>query len=325
MNPKLFDVKVVQIRQLTPRVREYLLTTANGAPLPTWTAGAHIALHLTSPTRGLVVRHYSLIGGSGLQDDPPNTYRIAVQREEHGFGSNLIHETFKAGTTLRIGPPVNSFALDRSAPKVLLLAGGIGITPLVPMARSLLRRKRSFQMVYSGRSVDQMAFAQSLKEMCGEVLQLQCSDTDGMLDIKKLLAAQDLDTQVYVCGPTPFINAAIDAAKSLKWEEGRLRSEAFISSVLAGDTPFKVSLQRSGRDVEVRGDESLLDALSNARIPVFWDCRKGECGLCATKVVSHDGELQHRDRYLTDEEKQQGQSMCLCVSRTNGKHLVLDL
>lgn len=325
MNPKLFDVKVVQIRQLTPRVREYLLTSANGTALPAWTAGAHIALHLTSPIRGLVVRHYSLIGGGELQNDSPNTYRIAVQREEHGFGSNLIHETFKAGSALRIGPPVNSFALDRSASKVLLLAGGIGITPLVPMARSLLRRKRSFQMVYSGRSLDQMAYAQALQEMCGEAMQLQCSDTDGTLDIKKLLAEQASDTQAYVCGPTPFINAAIDAAKSLKWEDGRLRSEAFISSVLAGDKPFKVSLQRSGCDVEVRGDESLLDALSNARIPVFWDCRKGECGLCATKVVSYDGELQHRDRYLTDEEKQQGQSMCLCVSRTNGKHLVLEL
>jgi ferredoxin-NADP reductase len=325
MNPKLFDVQVTQVRPLTPRVREYLLSTVNGAPLPTWTAGAHIALHLTSPTRGLVVRHYSLIGGDGLQDDPPHTCRIAVQREEQGFGSNLIHETFKVGTTLRIGPPVNSFALDRDASKVLLLAGGIGITPLVPMARSLLRRKRAFQLVYSGRSVEQMAYARTLQDMCGAALRLQCSDTDGMLDIQALLAQQDADTQVYVCGPTPFINAAIQAARNLGWAEGRLRSEAFISSVQAGDTPFKVLLQRSGREVQVRGDESLLDALSHARVPVFWDCRKGECGLCATRVLSHDGELQHRDRYLTAEEKLQGQSMCLCVSRTHGQSLVLDL
>jgi ferredoxin-NADP reductase len=325
MNPKLFDGKVQQVRQLTPRVREYQLTTADGSPLPAWTAGAHIALHLTSPTRGLVVRHYSLIGGDGLRDDPPNTYRIAVQREEHGFGSNLIHETFKTGTPLRMGPPVNSFALDRDASKVLLLAGGIGITPLVPMARSLLRRKRTFQVVYSGRCVEQMAYTQPLKALCGDALRLQCSDSDGVLDIPALLAQQDADTQVYVCGPTPFINAAIAAAQALGWAEGRLRSEAFISSVLPGDTPFKVLLKKTGREVQVRSDESLLDALSQARVPVFWDCRKGECGLCVTKVLSHDGELQHRDRYLTDEEKTQGQSMCLCVSRTNGQSLVLDL
>ena len=325
MNPKLFDVKVAQVKQLTPRVREYLLTSADGSALPTWTAGAHIALHLTSPIRGLVVRHYSLIGGDGVQDDAPNTYRIAVQREAHGFGSQLIHDSFQPGTTLRIGPPVNSFALDRQAQQVLLLAGGIGITPLVPMARSLLRRKKQFQFVYSGRSIEQMAYAQTLQAMCGDTLQLQCSDTDGMLDIRALLAQQDAQTQVYVCGPTPFIEAAIQAAKSLNWPDDRLRSEAFISSVRAGDTPFKVLLQRSGREVHVRGDESLLDALSHARIPVFWDCRKGECGLCATPVLSHDGALLHRDRYLTDEEKQADQSMCLCVSRTSGTSLVLDL
>lgn len=325
MNPKLFDVQVAQVRQLTPRVREYLLASANGSPLPAWTAGAHIALHLTSPTRGLVVRHYSLIGGDGLQDDPPGTYRIAVQREEQGLGSNLIHETFEAGTALRIGPPVNSFALDREAPRVLLLAGGIGITPLVAMARSLLRRKRAFQFVYSGRNPQQMAYATTLQAMCGPALRLHCSEGDGLLDIPALLAQQDADTQVYVCGPTPFIDAAVQAAQDLGWPEGRLRSEAFISSVRRGDTPFQALLQRSGRAIEVRGDESLLDALSHARVPVFWDCRKGECGLCATKVVSHDGELQHRDRYLTPEEKQQGQSLCLCVSRTNGKSLVLDL
>lgn len=325
MNPKLFDAQVVQVRSLTPRVREYLLATVDGTPLPTWTAGAHIALHLNSPTRGLLVRHYSLVGGDGLRDDRPDTCRIAVQREEHGQGSNLIHETFQVGTRLRMGPPVNSFALDREAAKVLLLAGGIGITPLLPMARSLLRRQRAFQLVYCGRSVAQMAYAQTLQAMCGAALRLQCSDHDGRLDLRALLAQQDADTQVYVCGPTPFIDAALQAAQDLGWPQGRLRSEAFISSVQPGDTPFKVVLNKSGREVEVRSDESLLDALSHARVPVFWDCRKGECGLCATQVIAHDGALQHRDRYLTDEEKQQGRSICLCVSRTQGQSLVLEL
>lgn len=325
MHSKLFHVKVAQIKQLTPRVREYKLTTINGDPLPTWTAGAHLALHLPSPNRGAIIRHYSLIGGDGLQSDAPHTCRIAVQREAHGLGSNLIHETFKVDTSVRIGPPINSFALDRDATKVLLLAGGIGITPLVSMACSLVRRKRSFEMVYSGRSVDHMAYHQSLRDMCGMAIRLHCSNTDGMLDIAALLAQQDDDTQVYVCGPTPFIASATQAAKELGWSHGRLRSEQFTSSVLAGDQPFTVQLKKSGREVMVRSDESVLDAMSNARIPVFWDCRKGECGLCLTKVFSHDGQLQHRDRYLTAEEKQQGQSMCICVSRTNGKSLVLDL
>lgn len=325
MNPKLFEVCVGQVRQLTPRVREYLLTRVDGKALPTWTAGAHIALHLVSPSRGLLIRHYSLIGGDGLLNDPPHAYRIAVQREAHGLGSNWIHESFQVGTRLRIGPPVNGFPLDRSAAKVLLLAGGIGITPLVSMARSLLQRRRPFQMVYCGRSLDQMAYAQTLEEMCGSVLQLHGGDTGPALDIPQLLAAQSADTQVYVCGPTHFIDAAIAAAHSLNWQPEQLCSEAFVSSVMPGDQPFKVSLKRSGRDVSVRADESLLDALSNAQIPVFWDCRKGECGLCATQVLTHDGQLVHRDRYLTDADKQQGQSICLCVSRTTGNTLVLDL
>lgn len=325
MHPKLFDVRVAQVRQLTPRVREYLLATPDGSALPTWTAGAHIALHLTSAARGLTIRHYSLIGGDGLQEDPPHTCRIAVQREAQGWASNLIHESFQVGTAVRIGPPVNSFALDRNASRVLLLAGGIGITPLLPMARSLLRRKRSFAMVYSGRTADQMAYARTLQDMCGAALKLHCSDTEGRLDIASLLARQAPDAQVYVCGPAQFIEAAAQAAKALGWPAGRLRSEAFVSSVQAGDTPFTVRLARTGRQIQVRRDESLLDALGNARIAVFWDCRKGECGLCATKVLSTDGELQHRDRFLTAEEKQQGQSLCLCVSRTSGDSLVLDL
>jgi len=325
MNPKLFDVKVAQVKQLTPRVREYLLCRTSAAALPPWTAGAHIALHLDVPARGLVIRHYALIGGDGLRDDPPNTYRIAVQCEEHGFGSHLIHENLTVGSSLRIGPPVNSFALDRNSEQVLLLAGGIGVTPLIAMARSLLRRNRSFQMIYSGRSIEQMAYSQTLQDMCGSNIRFHCSDSQGRLDIKALFAQLDQATQVYVCGSTAFTKAAIQASQELGWAVGRLRSEAFISSVLPGDTSFQVLLQKSKLEIKVRSDQSLLDALSEVPVPVFWDCRKGECGLCVTKVLAYDGELLHRDRYLTDEDKRQGSSMCLCVSRTSGQRLVLDL
>lgn len=325
MHPKPFEVRVEQIRVLTPRVREYLLTSVNGAALPVATAGAHIALHLLSPERGRLVRHYSLIGGNGMQDDPPHQYRIAVQHETHGMGSSLIHDTFAMGTTLRMGPPVNSFALDHQANTVLLLAAGIGVTPLLPMARSLLRRKRRFRMIYSGRCIDQMAYAHTLKEMCGDALHLHTSQTEGRMDFASVLAQQDADTQAYVCGPASFIDAARQAAQALRWAPERLRSETFVSAVRPGDTAFTAVLKRSGQEVQVRADESLLDALSHARAPVLWDCRKGECGLCATKVLSYEGALCHRDRYLSEEEKQQGQLMCLCVSRTSGQSLVLDL
>jgi vanillate O-demethylase ferredoxin subunit len=325
MNPKLVEMVVCQVRPLTARVREYTLTTAAGTPLPTWSAGAHVALHLRHPVRGGLVRHYSLIGGDGLQNDPPHTYRIAIQREPHGVVSNWVHDTFEVGTTLRAGPPVQAFALDRQAPQVLLLAGGIGITPLVSMARSLVRRHRPFQLVYCGQRPEDMAYTPTLQALCGSALQLHCSDTHGQLDVAQLLAAQTPQTQVYVCGPTGLINACQRSAQALGWPEDRLRSEAFVSPVRPGDTPFVVTLQRSGRQVPVRADESLLDALGNARVPVWWDCRKGECGLCATRVLAHDGELVHRDRYLTEQDRQDNHTLCLCVSRLRGHHLVLDL
>lgn len=325
MNPKLVDMVVRQVRPLTERVREYTLTTVGGTPLPTWSAGAHVALHLQHPIRGGLVRHYSLIGGDGLLDDPPHTYRIAIQREPHGVVSNWVHDTFEVGTPLRAGPPVQAFALDRQAAQVLLLAGGIGITPLVSMAKSLVRRHKPFRLVYVGRQTGDMAYAQPLQDLCGAALQLHASDTDGPLDVAQLLAAQAPQTQVYVCGPTGLIDACQRAVQALGWTDGRLRSEAFVSPIQPGDTPFVVTLQRSGRQVPVRADESLLDALGNARVPLWWDCRKGECGLCATRVLGHDGELVHRDRYLTEQDRQDNNALCLCVSRLRGNHLVLDI
>jgi len=237
----------------------------------------------------------------------------------------LIHDSFAVGTALWVGPPVNSFALDHHASTVLLLAAGIGVTPLLSMTRSLLRRKRRFRMVYSGRSLDQMAYAHILKEMCGDALELHTRQTDGRLDFASVLAQQDTDTQAYVCGPSSFIDAAKQAVQALRWAPERLRSEAFVTAVRPGDTAFEVALKRSNRVVQVRADQSLLDALSHARVPVLWDCRKGECGLCAAKVLSSEGGLFHRDRYLSEEEKKQGHLMCLCVSRTSGQSLVLDL
>lgn len=325
VRPKLFDVQVSRIRQLTGRVRELLLTACDGQSLPQWTSGAHIALHLNLPERGLLVRHYSLVSSVEAHDDPPHTYRIAVQLEPHGVGSNFVHQVLNLGACLKIGPPVNSFALDRQATHVLLLAGGIGVTPLISMAHSLIRRKKSFQMVYSGQSLAQMAYSQSLKERCGDRLQLHISEEAGRLDIPTLLGGQNNMTKVYACGPEGFIHAAHQAALGLGWAHGRLRSEAFVSAVQAGDKSFTAVLHKSGREVLVHADESLLDALNRACAPVYWDCRKGECGLCVTKVLSSDGALIHRDRYLVESDKAQGHSMCLCVSRTHGTRLVLDL
>lgn len=319
-----FDVVVAGIRELTPRVREYLLRSADGSALPDYVAGAHVAVHTVSAERGLIVRHYSLVGGSDVADDPRNTYRIAVQREDHARGSAHIHATFQPGTRLRIGPPVNNFPLDRRDRRVLLLAGGIGITPIFSMARSLARRHRPHQIFYAGRNASAMAYHDELARLAGERVRFHYSDSQGHPDLEAVLRRQPEDTVVYVCGPARMIEATQAAAARLGWDAGRVRREMFGAGFAGLAMPFEVRLQRTGRTVHVGPDVSILDALLADGIPVLWDCRRGECGLCPLPVVSADGPIEHHDRYLTAEEKASGETLCICVSRTRGSELVLD-
>lgn len=320
-----FDVVVAGLRDLTPRVREFLLRSADGKPLPDYAAGAHVALHTVSTERGLIVRHYSLVGGNGLTDDARNTYRIAVQREDHARGSAHIHATFQLGTALRIGPPINNFPLDRRDQQVLLIAGGIGITPIYSMARSLVRRHRPFQVFYAGRHAQFMAYHDDLQQLAGQSARFHYSDSQGHPDLVALLHDQPEGTTAYVCGPSRMIEATRAAAAQLGWHPDRVRSEMFGAGFSGLATPFEVRLQRSGRSVQVGADVSILDALLNDGVPVLWDCRRGECGLCPLPVVSADSGIEHHDRYLSNEEKSAGETLCICVSRIRGKQLVLDL
>ncbi|RKP46132.1 PDR/VanB family oxidoreductase [Pararobbsia silviterrae] len=319
-----FTVEVTRVRQLTERVREYLLSSVDGRPLPEYGPGAHIAVHTVSPTRGLIVRHYSLIGGTDREDDPRDTYRIAVQRESDTRGSAHIHATFAPSVRIEIGPPVNDFPLDRRDARVLLIAGGIGITPIFSMARSLARRNRAFEIVYAGRNRAAMALHDELAGLARDAATFHYSDTAGVLDLAAVLARQPEGTVVYVCGPVPMVEATHAAAKALGWHTGRVHSELFGAGAPCTPHAFDVKLARSGRTVHVGEDASILDALGAAGVPVLWDCRRGECGLCPLTVLSSDGALEHRDRYLSDEEKAAGDQMCICVSRTQGREIVLD-
>jgi ferredoxin-NADP reductase len=319
-----FNVEVTGVRQLTERVSEYLLTSTDGSPLPPYTAGAHVALHTSSEPLGLIVRHYSIVGGESLLDDPRNTYRIAVQREDHSRGSAYIHAAFSIGKRLQVGPPVNNFPLDRSDKNVLLIAGGIGITPIYAMARSLVRRNRPLQVFYAGRNASAMAYHDELAKLVANQVTFHYSDTHGHPDLEALLKAQPEKTTVYVCGPGPMITATKEIAARLGWSDDRVRSEQFGASMQGEATAFNVTLKRSGKTVHVGANVSILDAMLAQGLPILWDCRRGECGLCPLPVVSTDGEIVHNDRYLTPEEKIAGQSMCICVSRVRHGDVVLD-
>ncbi|QGZ66761.1 PDR/VanB family oxidoreductase [Paraburkholderia acidisoli] len=332
-----FPVEVTRVRQLTPRVREYLLTSVDGRPLPEYGPGAHVAVHTVSPERGLIVRHYSLVGGGGIGesgqrgedgDDPRHTYRIAVQKDSERRGSAHIHRSFEPGLRIEIGPPTNNFPLERTSAPVLLLAGGIGITPIFSMARSLARRHRPFRVVYAGRNRHEMAYHDELARLAGNATTnaatFHYSDTAGQLDLAALLGAQAAGTLVYVCGPAGMVDATHAAGSALGWDAARIRSERFGAQRPAAARAFDVHLRRSGRTVHVSEDASILDALNAAGVPVLWDCRRGECGLCPLAVVERDGPLEHHDRYLTDEDKAAGDTLCICVSRTCGTALTLD-
>lgn len=327
---KYIDVVVSEVRQLTPRIREFLLTTPDRAPALPYGPGAHLEVHTGDERSGLVIRHYSLIGGSGGsdgsagRDDPRHSYRIAVQREDHGGGSAYIHAHFEPGTRLRVAPPANNFPLDRRDRHSLLIAGGIGITPVFSMARSLARRGRDYSVAYAGREAAAMAYHDELAALAGPRARFHYSGSGARLDLQALLAAQPEGTTAYVCGPATMIEATHAAGAALGWAPGRVRSETFGVGRRGDERPFQVELRRSGRVVEVGADVSILDALTAAKVDVLWDCRRGECGLCPQTVIEADGPIEHRDRYLDEDERRRGDTLCICVSRIRGSRLVLD-
>jgi ferredoxin-NADP reductase len=314
------------MRQLTPRVREYLLKSTTGEPLPRYEPGAHIELYATSPATGPFIRHYSLIGGSGSWDDPANTYRIAIQRESDSRASAFIQDNFALGTGLVVSPPKNSFYLDGSVSKSLLIAGGIGITPIYAMLRSLVRRKKELEFIYSGRTREGLAYVDDVLRLAGPHGRLHISGGSERrrLDLGTLLAVQPAGTHVYVCGPQSMINAAAAAVDELGWAPERFHSETFIAQATGEEVPFDVELRQSKLTVRVGRDTTILDALTAAGHFALSDCRRGECGLCPLPVLEADGPLDHRDRYLSEEERASGQTMCICVSRIKGTRLVLD-
>ncbi|MES2190420.1 MAG: PDR/VanB family oxidoreductase [Pseudomonadota bacterium] len=324
--PKKENIAVVvsAVTPLTPRIREYLLAAADGRPLPAYEAGSHIEVLINPDGIGETVRHYSLVGGTETMDDGRSAYRIAVQREDRARGSAYIHHTLEVGSQLAVSPPKNEFRLDHRDNKSLLMAGGIGITPIFAMLRSLVQRRRPFEIAYTGRSRSEMAYVDAVERLAGPHAHIYCNDEGGLLDVKALLAAQPANTSVYVCGPAGLIDGVRAAAAALGWDPQRVRSELFTPPPTGDEVAFNVVLKKSGQTIRVGANTSILDALKNTGHHPLFDCRRGECGLCPLAVLEADGPLVHRDRYLSDDEKSSGKTLCVCVSRLQGSRLVLD-
>jgi vanillate O-demethylase ferredoxin subunit len=323
MQARYSDAVVLERRELTGRIAELKIGLADGSVPPVAEAGSHIELRFGG-SRGYFLRHYSVVGPLNVDDRIEPFWRIAVQREDRARGSAHIHANFRTGTRLRVSHPIGAFRLAWNMPHALLIAGGIGITPILPMMRSLLIRKQSFSMLYAGISRDAMAYADDLLAMGGEHARLHEASRDGMPDLDALLAFQPPGTIAYICGPGPMIDTLRAIARARSWAENRIRFEVFNAAHQPDDTDFAVRL-KTGQIIEVGAGTTILDALEAARVDTLSDCRRGECGLCLTDVLDpHEG-IDHRDSYLTTEEKAAGTQLTICCSRAKGQVIDLDL
>lgn len=309
------DLQVAAIRTVSEGVRSIDLARVDGAALPPWSPGAHIDLHL----RNHLVRQYSLCGA--LRD--PATWRIGVLLEPASRGgSRLMHEELRLGDKITVVGPRNHFPLQ-PAEEYLFIAGGIGITPLLPMMEDATAQQRPWRLLYGGRTRRSMAFLDEL-EAYGDRITIAPRDEVGDLDIDGALAACGPGVQVYCCGPAPLMKAV--ERTSVAMPAGTVHVERFAPKDIgpAGqENSFEVALERSGLSVEVAADESIVDALDRVGVSVETSCREGICGSCETRVLS--GQPLHRDSILSEEEQAAGDVMMICVGRASSPRLVLDL
>ncbi|EKF17883.1 PDR/VanB family oxidoreductase [Nitratireductor pacificus] len=292
------------------------LAKADGGPLPGWSPGAHIDLILPNG----VTRQYSLCG------DPADTSRwrigVLLAPASRG-GSSYIHSELRAGDRLVASHPRNNFPLD-PAERYLFIAGGIGITPILPMLAELSARGAEWHLLYGGRTARSMAFTDEIATLAGGTLELCPEDECGLLDLDACLTAHEPGRAVYCCGPEPLIEAVENRCAS--WPSGALRKERFAPS--ERQTPldpgaFEVELARSGRRVVVPADRSMLSVLEDAGCAITNSCRAGICGTCLVRVLA--GIPEHNDDILNDQQREAGDVVLPCVSRSRTATLVLDL
>jgi ferredoxin-NADP reductase len=291
------------------------LARPSGGRLPDWTPGAHIDLVLP----GGLTRQYSLC--SDRWD--AYSYRVAVLRETMSRGgSGYVHDQLQVGDLVGSGGPRNSFPLVPSQ-AYLLIAGGIGITPLLPMITQADLLDADWTLLYAGRSRASMAFLDELSGY-GDRVRLAPADVGGRLDLSEWLGTPRPGVKVYCCGPSRLLDAV--TSRCAAWPRYSLRTERFEPKAAvsdAGDAAFEVELRRSGARVTVAPGVSVLDVARQAGATVLSSCERGVCGTCETAVLA--GQPDHRDSLLDDDERSRGDCMYICVSRSAGSRLVLDL
>lgn len=308
------NMRVSARRNLTEHISEFTLEPVGDMDLPGFTPGAH----LTVETPSGAMRRYSLVNDG----TSPDKYVIAIKREDASRGGSIsMHDEATEGTELRVSAPENTFELTE-AKEYLLIAGGIGVTPIYAMGQHLAREDIPYKVIYCTRSEEETAYLGEIKELFGDRLTLH---HDGG-DIREVYDFWDhfeepKNMKVYCCGPAPMLEEI--ESISGHWPEGRVIFENFkpVEVVREDDTAFGVKLKKSGKTVRVPEDRSILEALRDVGIASVSSCESGTCGTCKTRLVS--GNADHRDMVLMDDEK--CDYIMICVSRSKGEELVLDL
>ncbi|HNM97783.1 MAG TPA: PDR/VanB family oxidoreductase [Marmoricola sp.] len=312
VSEKETDVVVTRARTLATDVVELTLTPVDDT-LPTWTPGAHIDLLLGED----LVRQYSLCGSVA----DPSSYKVAVLLTPDTRGGSKAVHGLNEGQTLRIRGPRNHFPLVASA-HYIFVAGGIGITPMLPMIEEAEAKGVDWHLYYGGRTLGSMAY-RDLLAAYGDKVTFVPQDTDGILDLASILGSPRANTLVYTCGPEPLLAAVEDNCQS--WGPQALHLERFAAKPRESegeDTEFEIVLQRSGTTITVGAEETAFDAMRAAGVQVLGSCLEGICGTCEQIVL--EGEVDHRDSVLDEDEQEANDCMMVCVSRAKSARLVLD-
>ena len=306
---------VVQVNDLIKRFR---FVSRDGSALPAFSGGSHVVVEMDDHGQRRL-NPYSLMG------DPEDTsgYSISVRRDDQGRGGSLyMHNHLAPGMEMTISHPMNLFPLDTRARKHLMIAGGIGITPFLAQIKQLSRFDGRFELHYAARSRPLGAYMDALKAAHGDRVHLYFDDEGMAIDLTSLLNRQPIGTHLYVCGPKGMLSWVRSTAGAAGWPPTAVHFEEFLAP--GTGQIFTAQLAKSGKTVTVGTHQSLLEAIEAAGVDAPYLCRGGACGQCETNVLACDGHLIHRDHWLTPEDQASGTRIMPCVSRFEGKTLILE-
>ena len=311
-------VRVAEVVEVNALIKRFRFVARDGSDLPAFSGGAHVVVEMDDHgTRRL--NPYSVMS------DPEDRsgYEISVRRDDEGRGGSLfLHRHVTPGMELVLSHPMNLFPLDNRARKHLMIAGGIGITPFLAQIRQLAHVGGKFELHYAARSRPLGAYMDALKGVHGDRVHLYFDDEGMAIDLKALLNRQPIGTHLYVCGPKGMLNWVRSTAEAAGWPAKSVHFEEFLAP--GTGQVFTVELALSGKTVTVGTHQSLLEAIEAAGVDAPYLCRGGACGQCETNVLKCEGTLIHRDHWLTPEDHASGTRIMPCVSRFEGKTLILE-